>query len=263
MTMKTKRSVILLATHKINDFIISQYYSIQRGIDKDTDVILLLEDNELELSLLPVDIKYYIFSVETLNLLKYNPIQETIIPGSNHFPVLQFYREHGDYAYYWNIEYDVYFNGNWSVFFKEFESLKTDFISSHVETYDSRQDWGWWYSLKFKTVSIERTSWVKSFNPVYRISNAALSCLDNVLSAGNSGHHECLIATVLSNNRFSINDLGGCGAFTPESLVNKFYQSYKGIDDFYRKSTMRYRPVFSREDIKKLAEDNMIYHPVK
>ena len=261
--MKKKSKVILLATHQINYFIISQYYSIQKGIDYDTDLFLLLESDERSKPLIPSNIMYYLFSKETLKSLRYTPILETIIPGSNHFPVFQFFKDHPYYTYYWNIEYDVYFHGNWDVFFKKFESTNADFISSHVEAYNSRPDWGWWSSLSLKTVSIEMTNWIKSFNPIYRISNTALRSLDALLRAGNSGHHEVLIATLLSNAGFLLMDFGGCGVFTPESIKNMFYQSYSGIDDFYSYSTMRYRPVFRPEYLQKIVEDNRLYHPVK
>ena len=261
--METKKSVILLATHQINDMIISLYHSIKRGIDDDTDLFLLLEDKGQNVTLVPADVRYYLFSVDTLPLLGYIPIAETIIPGSNHFPVLQFYRDNPNYAFYWNIEYDVYFHGDWRVFFNALETSKADFISAHIETYNSRPLWGWWQSLFFKTVSIDASNWVKSFNPIYRISNAALKYLDAILREGNSGHHEAMIATLLSNAGFTLLDFGGCGAFTPESLVNRFYHSCLGMDDYYRHSTMRYRPVFSREYLNKIGVNNLIYHPLK
>ena len=261
--MKTKTSVVLLATHLMNDFIISQYNAIKSGIDDDTDLIVLLEDKEQNVSLVPADIKYYLFSVDSLKKLGYIPIEKTITPGSNHFPVLQFYREYPNYDYYWNIEYDVYFHGNWRVFFREFETSKADFISSHIETYNIRPDWGWWKSLSFRTVSIDEPNWVRSFNPIYRLSNDALKYLEAKFCEGNSGHHEAILATLLSNVGFTLLELGGCGVFTPESLENRFYQSYRGIDDFYRHSTMRYRPIFSKEYLDKIVEDNKIYHPLK
>jgi hypothetical protein len=198
-----------------------------------------------------------------LNELGYSPIEETIIPGSNHFPVLQFYKDNPGYEHYWNIEYDVYFNGDWNIFFEEFETVNADFISSHIEPFNRRPMWYWWNTLALKTVSVDGINLLKSFNPVYRISNSALNFLDAFLSKGNSGHHEVLIPTILNHHGFSLLDMGGCGDFTADFLLNRYYRSSITMDDYYSISTMRYRPMFTRTEIEKRMEDNKLYHPVK
>ena len=261
--MKTDLSVVLLATHLMNDFVIAQYHAIKKGIDDDTDLFLLLEDNDIDLSLLPADVKYYPFSVDSLNMLGYTPIEETIIPGSNHFPVLQFYKDNPGYKYYWNIEYDVYFNGDWYSFFKAFTDIHADFVSSHIETYGRRPQWYWWYTLSLKTITVNRSDLLKSFNPIYRISGVALRFLDDFLRKDNAGHHEALIPTLLNVAGFSLLDLGGSGILTPDFLKNKFYASSLELDAFYTQSTMRYRPGFIRADIEKQSADSKLYHPVK
>lgn len=108
------KTVFLFATHKLTDFVLEQYYRLKLATKNIGVLYLLIEDGELQQ--IPVDVKYYSFSVDTLNELNYEPIEESIIPGSNHFPVLQFYKEHPEFLYYWNIEYDVYFNGKWESF---------------------------------------------------------------------------------------------------------------------------------------------------
>jgi hypothetical protein len=201
--------------------------------------------------------------VDTLNELNYEPIEESIIPGSNHFPVLQFYKEHPEFLYYWNIEYDVYFNGKWESFFDPFEMIISDFISSHIEWYTQRPKWDWWKSVQFKTLSIPQNRYLKSFNPIYRISNRALKALDGVLSLRNSGHHEVVIPTVLDYLGYTINDFGGNSEFTLCELNIPCYLSNSELNNWYTESTMRYRPVFNKEAITRKGIDNMLYHPIK
>lgn len=107
--------------------IIEQYYRLQEATRHLDDLYLLIEDGDTED--IPNNILFYSFSVDTLNELEYEPIADTIIPGSNHFPVLLFHRDHSEYDYYWNIEYDVYFNGDWNCLFSAYELADTDIIT--------------------------------------------------------------------------------------------------------------------------------------
>jgi len=256
------KKVILLATHVISRSIISQYHTLKKSLAKQTDLFLLLEDIDIKIQF-PEDIQVYTFSIDTLKELKYKPIAETIIPGSNHFPVLQFYRDFPDYDYYWNIEYDVHFHGNWRIFFNAFEAIDADFVSAHIEYFCQRPDWCWWDTLYLKTLSIPQLEYIKSFNPVYRISNRALSCLHKTLCEENSGHHEVFIPTILNIAGFSLLDYGGVGNFTPPTFKNRFYYSPPMPDDYYTDATMRFRPPFNREEIESTPCDNKLYHPVK
>jgi len=256
------KEVILLTTHIMSKSIISQYRALKKSLSEQTDLFFLLEDIGAKI-IFPEDVQSYIFSVVTLNELHYEAIAETIIPGSNHFAVLQFFRDFPDYDYYWNLEYDVYFHGDWRVFFNTFENIDADFVSAHIEYFRQRPFWHWWNTINFKTVTIPQTKYIKSFNPIYRISKKALSCLHKVLSEENSGHHETLIPTVLNNSGFSLLDYGGNGIFTPPELKNKFYHAPHFFEDYYADTTMRFRPSFDREEIESTPSDNKLYHPVK
>lgn len=58
------------------------------------------------------------------------------------------------------------------VFFSLFEDNNADFISSHIEIREDgiNTDWMWWNTLSFaKDYEIDKSKWVKSFNPIYRI----------------------------------------------------------------------------------------------
>jgi len=260
--MKICKDVILLTSHVISKSIFSQYQALKIAVSEQTDLFLLLEDIGVKIQF-PADIQAYTFSEDTIEELKYTSIEETLIPGSNHFPVLQFYRDFPDYETYWNIEYDVYFHGDWRVFFYAFENIKADFISSHIEYFRQRPYWYWWNTLHLKTLSIPQSAHIKSFNPIYRISNKALSYLHKVLCAQNYGHHEALIPTVLNNAGFSLLDYGGIGNFTPQEFKNRFYNSVSTLDDYYSNTTMRFRPPYDREKIENTPCDNQLYHPVK
>ncbi len=62
-------------------------------------------------------VNIFTFNDEVLTALNYFPLGFTLVPGSNHFPLLKFYLFHPNYDYYWCIEEDVDFSGDWRSFF--------------------------------------------------------------------------------------------------------------------------------------------------
>lgn len=77
-----------------------------------------------------------VYSNNQLNELSYNPICDTLLPGSCHFPTLAFFKEHQEYSYYWFIEYDVVYCGNWNSLMEDYKHDDSDFISCYIERYD-------------------------------------------------------------------------------------------------------------------------------
>lgn len=254
-----KDTVILFVTHRLSDTILDRFNVLKNQTDSFADVVLLYQKEENTGIDIPQDINWYTFNVESLNELDYNPICETIIPGSNHFALLRFYRDHPAYHYYWNIEYDVCFSGKWSRFFNEFSSGDADFLSSHLKRYADYPDWMWWDTMDTQLLSIPKSEYIKSFNPIYRISNKALALLDSMLANGLKGHHEVLIPTLLHYYHLKLVDFGGNGEFVMPGYEDRFYLSLPGKESIYVGGTMSYRPVLnSPGDIP-----DKLYHPVK
>ena len=258
-----KKQVILLSSHLINEYIILGYNKLRKAAENNMDIFLLIEFDDNGFSI-PESIQYFPFTIDTLSELNYVPIAETILPGSNHFQVFQFYRANPHYDYYWNIEYDVFFNGDWKILFDRFKDVNSDFISSHLERYPQATGWMWWDSLQLTTIDIPISQYIKSFNPIYRISNRAMKYLERILSEGNSGHHEVLIPTVLNHAGYKISDWGGIGEFVLPGFENFSYLTSPDVNHlYYVGSSMRFRPVFIREELENLLTDNKLYHPVK
>jgi len=255
----TSKNAILFTTHFFNDFVLSQYRKLRDEVSSTADVVLLIQIEE-EISM-PTDVVYYEFSIESLKSLGFNMIENAIVPGSNHFPLLQFFIKYPNYQYYWSIEYDVHFSGEWNMFLKNFENDTNDFISSHIQKYSETPDWCWWNSMKMISYVIPEVEYIKSFNPIYRISNLAVGEIKKFLTEGNSGHHEVVIPTVLNYSGFSLEDFSTAGTF--HSKHEQYYITSGSLDtnDPSIGSTMRYRPVY--ENITELICKNKLYHPVK
>lgn len=251
-------TVILYLTHIWNEEIEHRYRTLLSSASNSADIILLFDDTKN--TILPENILYYKFNSHSLHKLEYDPISLHLKPGNNHFPLMQFYRDFPNYKYYWNIEYDVYFNGDWSLFFDEFKLIDIDFLSCHIEHFLQDPYWNWWDTIDTKEIHINTLQYLKSFSPIYRISNPALFFLDDIFKKGIKGHYEALIPTILNHFNYTIADISGNNDFTMEGFKEKYYKNGVTRRTNNRTSTMRTLPIYQKCD---LILPNKLYHPCK
>lgn len=253
-------NAILFVTHIVNDEVLERYAKLEqevKGFGKSFFLLHQEEDDDSFNPDIPEKVFPYIFNIDSFNRLNYNPIEDTIIPGSNHFATLQFYLDHPEFNYYWVIEYDVIYTGRWNEFFMHFESMDADFMASHLERFTDHPHWYWWKSLHLDKIRLHLDQLIRSFNPIYRISNGALSFLDHLLkNRKNAGHHEVMIPTALNYANFKIMDFGGIGKFVPLHFKDRFYSISRYVNDW----TMRDKPPIGEEE---LSIQGKLLHPYK
>lgn len=252
------KDVLLYITHKIDEKIIQRYEILSKSFCKRGDSFFVFQGMPSERIIDYLgsrNIRYLIIDNDDLNNLGYNPIRETIIPGSNHFILMWFFNHMPGYRYYWNIEYDVVYSGSWDHFFQLNDDRASDFLSCHIKKYQTYPNWYWWEEYYSSDLNIPVSQRVRSFNPIMRISKVALKALHIFLKGNNRGHHEVLIPTFLFHSGFIIEDFGGEGDFVDDAYRNMFY-----LDDS-RAMTMRFRPAidFDSETIV----EGKLYHPIK
>lgn len=256
------KEVFILLTNKHSDPIIDLYKKLQSSISEEDNLYIMYHASRNIIPEAVRQINYHSFTDSILNELNYIPMQQTLVPGNNHFPLLQFYLANRNYDYYWYIEDDVRYNGNWNNlfgFFKERPS-QPDFLSTHIRTYQEQPSWFWWNSIQHNTKFIPFYLRIKSFNPIIRISNEALNFLHHCLYTCKwQGHHEALLPTLLFLEGFKIEDFGGQGSFVYTEMKNRFYiDSDSNEIGMNGTSTFRYRPAIESMTVK-----NKLYHPVK
>ena len=243
------KQAVLYLTNKCNEWTLSAFHALEQSLQGKADVYFVYHQQG---DVLPVSLQnienLFVFTSDVLNELGYTPIEKgKLVPGSNHFPLLKFYKENQGYDYYWLVEDDVRFSSEWKDFFGSFASCTSDFLSSVIETKAENPTWYWWTSLKTGNEVIAEEKLLKSFNPIYRLSRQALACIDAYLIIGWMGHHEVLLPTLLYNEGFLLEDFGGEGTFVrPENNAR-----------FYDDTSMRIAPVLP-DDRK-----NYLFHPVK
>lgn len=245
---------ILLASHVLSEDVIERFSQVKSH--PNYDFFVLYHTNEEYSEGIP-DNFLYPFSDKILTDLGYQPLTNSILPGSNHFALLSFFKDHSHYSFYWYIEDDVYYNGEWHAFLGHFdEAFEADFISSYVVDFEDQPAWRWWGAIHYLQQSIPDEVKTRSFNPIYRISNRALNFLIRKLGQGWVGHHEVLIPTLLRLEGLEIRDFGGKGAYVPSGFTNKFYRQ---DDTDIMNDTMRYRPEIRINEI----QEQLLYHPLK
>ena len=243
------KQAVLYLTNKSNEWTLSSFHALEQSLQGKADVYFAYHQQG---DVLPVSLQnienLFVFTSDVLKELGHTPIERgKLVPGSNHFPLLKFYKENQGYDYYWLVEDDVRFSSEWKDFFGSFASCTSDFLSSVIETKAENPTWYWWTSLKTGNEVIAEEKLLKSFNPIYRLSRQALACIDAYLRIGWMGHYEVLLPTLLYNKGFLLEDFGGEGTFVRPENNAKFY------DD----TSMHIAPVLP-DDRK-----NYLFHPVK
>jgi hypothetical protein len=254
--------VVAFLTNKNDIRILSEYNRLKTQITGLSAITMLYhkaQNKSLNNELL--DIVPYTFSDEIFEELGYRTLQHSELDGSNHFPLIKFFRDFPEYDYYWYVEDDVRFLGGWDAFFSYFlnNGINDDFLSSHIRDYEDEPNWYWWNSLKNDEGAVVKDL-IRSFNPIFRISRSALEYIDQCHTDGWSGHFEVLLPTLLKSAGFSIAEFGGEGKYVLPGCKNSFYTAsqpdkYGGM----LKGSMRYRPFITEEEMT----EALIYHPVK
>ena len=255
--MKEKNTqVFLVLSDKSKDAVMLYEQILQMGQGYG-DIFLLYHQKT---NLLPEEVQkrdHFIFTDTIITQSNYFPVGFSLVPGNVHYPVLQFFLQNPNYDYYWCIEDDVRFSGDWTELFRAFDTIGSDFITSHIRTSSEEPAWYWWHALANPYQVIDFKDRIKSFNPIFRISQAALAFIHDALISGWCGHNEVLFPTLLFEAGFDITDFGGNGPFVRPGFENKFYLEQEPNNP--QTGTMRWRPVFDQTG----KEKNKLYHPVK
>lgn len=258
----THKVAVLFFCHIVNNYTISAYKKLDRELGNEYCLYWLFQkDNESRETTLMLDgVNLFEFEMTCLNSMGYRAILE--LYGNDHYVLEYFKTKHPDYKYYWVIEYDVLFSGNWKTFMDSFVDNHADLISAHIEKKNRyNEEWCWWSSIKYSSqYDFAGKVCIKSFNPICRFSNRALCFLNEFLSdKHNSGFYEVLVASVLYNAGYKLEDFGGTGFFVSETNENRFYVQGVGVNN----GTIRWRPSYSQTEIRALGTQDKLFHPVK
>ena len=252
------KTAIIYITHLMNDSVKEEINKLSCLSMSGVELYIAYDIDKCRF-LIPDAVRDYQFSYKTINEHGLGTWGCTLLDGNMHHIFLDFFNQNHDYDYYWFMEYDVRFAGNWKDFFSFFELNNADFISSHIEYQEDAPSWTRWNEISLINISDEEIHLVKSFNPICRLSNKMLRMLQERSLLGDKGHYEVLLPTLANKFKLKLFDIGGVGTFSSKTTPNLFYTEYVNENKIVT-CTHRYRPSYSSDS---LSIKDMIYHPIK
>jgi len=170
--------------------------------------------------------------------------------------ILAFRQLKPQYDYYWIVEYDVQFSGNWRALFDAFADNTSDLLCTSLHRTHTNPTWRWWRSLSWP--ADPKPELIRGFFPFARVSARALDAIIAATQAGISGHYELTWPTVLHHSGLVIEDIGGDGQFVQPSNRNRWYTSTPRNENL-SPGTVVYRPT----RLSPGRRPNTLWHPVK
>jgi hypothetical protein len=165
----------------------------------------------------------------------------------------------------WVCEYDVDLAGHWGDLFGRFADNDADLLSTTLMYRHEQPKWPWWRSAGAPS-GVPEERWVRSLNPLMRLSGALL---DAYPAAGAdpawSGHYEFVVPTVAREAGLRLEDFGGEGSFVPAGRERSVYVG-KSPAGRPKDLTFGFRPVrdhYFHEDPSAFEQPGLLYHPVK
>lgn len=255
-----ERTLIVFQTHLLTQPILDEFFRIQSVADWQINVKLFYDNSasDFDFSLLRCEEDYFLFNRK--DVFDYFNIEDDSsgnLYGNANLPLLYFSRQYPEYQYYWVVEYDVRFSGDWNLFFDSFRSTDADLLGTTLYEKEFNPEWFYWDSIEApETEAFLR--FIRGFFPVVRYSQLACRLLVTAYHDGWRGHFEGLVPTFLYSRGCRIEDIGGDGEFTPVERRMLFYSNCPYKWDL-SPGTFVYRPDVSLQTIV----PGMLYHPVK
>lgn len=163
------------------------------------------------------------------------------------------------YDWYWYIEYDMAFSGDWRTLFSAMEASDADLLAVNMIRHDHIPNWPLWKSIEIpQGHELPTSSWVRAHFAITRLSRRLPEALIPVYKQGWNGHAESLLATLAEQHGLRIEDIGGDGEFVRPGNTNRFYRSTPTSDSL-GPGTLVFRPPLEEPG----PEPDMLWHPVK
>lgn len=247
------RDVVVFLTHIFDPEIERRFLKLQRECAPTSDVVLLTERG----TTVPAGLRRFTerYDFATLKHTARSVIGDRIVPGNCHLRSIDYYRRFPDYRFYWFVEYDVVYTGDWGAFIASFAGDESDLLASLVRTLADEPDWNWRSAFSTAADELPEEQWVLAFLPIHRISARGLATVAAKVRDGWVGHFEVVLPSALGHAGLRLADLGGSGAWTPRDRVHRHYVDWPGLP---YAGTVRYRPPIRLRPIR-----NMLYHPCK
>ncbi len=263
---------IILVTHFVNDAILALFERLRSQVPQGHDVFLAVNCDGEPLS--PptgseaVGDSLFLCNSASLLALGYpgkcNPEGSdgkgwTLLPANVDLITVSFHQRHPGYDYYWGVEYDVHYEGNWGFLLRRFATSDADLLGTTL--YCAAEAPRKLLDPPLVLADGTRPSLddiVRGFYPLFRLSNRFLRVLDQEYQRGWHGHYELTWGTIANRNGLAIEDIGGSGSYVKSHNRDMFY-----FNTFYTQSLSPGTFVFRPAHTKIHRRENTLWHPVK
>lgn len=165
----------------------------------------------------------------------------------------------------WFLEYDVDYSGDWGDFFRQVETMRGDYVATHIRSRDEDPLWPHWQSFAAPP-AVEASSHRASFHPIARFSRRMIEAhVRAVEREGWTGHTEAIYPSLAAHLGFAVIDLGGAGRFVPAGWTERFYDAPEKRDML--SESFGYRPPvatsYFHEDPSQFPARGRLLHPIK
>ncbi|MDE2027464.1 MAG: hypothetical protein KGJ11_02845, partial [Candidatus Omnitrophica bacterium] len=193
----------LYRCHFVNREIIDQYQMIKNACGLRYDVVFLFDETNGGIEAVEGG-RYHKANIDDIRQMGYRVWEGRGLHFHMDYALLHFYHKHPSYKYYWVLEYDVRFNGNWRDFFTAFEDNQADLLSTFVRHRRDDPRWIWWDR---HNLDVPDDQLLAIFCPVVRFSRRALDVLHEKHLTGLYGYCEVVIPTIVSQAGLKVEDI--------------------------------------------------------
>ena len=164
----------------------------------------------------------------------------------------------------WLCEYDVDFAGRWGDLFGRFADNPADLLTTTLMYRREQPRWPWWGRAQAPD-AVPEERWVRSLNPLMRVTPRLLDAYVAAMSEEWQGHYEFTLATAALEAGLTVEDFGGEGSFVPPGRDRTVYVG-KSPAGRPKDLTFGFRPVrthYFHEEPASFEQPWLLYHPVK
>lgn len=256
------RTAVLFTTHVINAQVKAHFTKLRNELPADYELFLFYDERRLKQR-----------AVRRLGGDRVLPHDESgwkqfkrpgryfkeKIPGNEDGLLMNAMARLPDYSWYWYIEYDMAFSGDWRVLFDAMADCTADILAVNITRHRLIPDWPLWKSIEVPAGSeLPDVDRIRVHLAISRFSHRVNEVLVPVYSKGWAGHAEALFCSLAAANGLEVEDIGGDSEFAKPDNVNRFYRSTRTSNSL-GPGTLVFRPPMHTVG----REPNMLWHPVK
>lgn len=266
---KTKSCALMYYTHFVSDVVTGQVNKLARELPADFEMFAFgccpaaTSLDALNSNL----VQTRAYTRDMLRTLPYDSklasVDWTTMLSSADLAILRFFRDRPDFEYYWIIEFDVRYTGDWRTIFRDLARSDADLLCAHVRTFEQGSDWMHWGSFSTGGAALNREDLLRGFLPFCRVSNKLMRAIDDRCQRGWTGHYEALWPTICKAIGGRIEEIGGVGPAVPAERVGKYYHSAEPMAGLFLSNFCAWPAFKASNDFMAVSPPDMLWHPVK